>query len=80
MIHINSLYIPIADKSAVKKVPDFKNIHGRHFMKADSLDEEVERHSQRALLLLSGKNPASAKSMDTIFCLNLLFHTKIFDN
>lgn len=43
-------------------MPNFKNIHGRHFKKAESIDESCKNRENRAQLLLSGKKPTAAQS------------------
>lgn len=53
-------------KSAVKSAPNFGNIHKRIFEKAESIDEAVTRHDERAKLLLSGKKPTAASKSKSI--------------
>lgn len=42
-------------------MPNFKNIHGRQFKKAESIDEACKNRENRAQLLLSGKKPTAAQ-------------------
>lgn len=53
-------------KSAVKKAPNFTNMHNRMFNKTESIAENINRHDQRAKLLLSGKKPTQAPAQGKI--------------
>ncbi|XP_055305262.1 deoxynucleotidyltransferase terminal-interacting protein 2-like [Sitodiplosis mosellana] len=50
-------------KSAVKRAPNFTNMHNRMFDKIESITETRDRHDQRAKLLLSGKKPTQAQAL-----------------